>query len=129
MTHAVHRLRRPSRRRARRGITLVELLIAVLMLVVAVGGLVGTSAAVGRQMTGGISQTVAAGIAQARLDSLTSLSCAQLVGGSYGTSTSRGIAETWNVVDGRNTKTLNVRVTIPRRSTPMLYQMVIPCRE
>lgn len=115
--------------RARRGITLVEMLIAILMLVVAVGGLMGTSTAVAKQMTGGLSQTVAAGIAQARLDSLTSLACAQLVGGTTGTAKTRGVTESWLIVDGRNTKTLKVNVSVPRRVTSIAYQMVIPCRE
>jgi Tfp pilus assembly protein PilV len=110
--------------------TLIEILIAMLMLVVAVGGLLGSSAAVGRQMADGSLQTVAAGVAQARLDSLSSLACAQLdAGAATGTTLQRGVRETWTVTDGRNVKTLDVRITIPRRNTPLRYQMVIPCRD
>jgi Tfp pilus assembly protein PilV len=117
-------------RNAREGVTLVEILIAIVMLTVAVGGLLGSSAAVARSMGGGGTQTLAAGIAQARLDSLTSLSCAQLASGAASGSTiQRGVRETWTVTDGRNTKLIDVRLTIPRRTTPLRYQMVIPCRD
>lgn len=59
--------------RPRRGMTLFEVLISVIMLAVAVGGLLGSSASVAKQMGGGSAQMVAASLAQARLDSLTSL--------------------------------------------------------
>lgn len=124
--------RRSSKRRTpeRRGITLVEILIAVIVLVVGVGGLLSTSGAVAKQMTGGGSQTVAAGIAQARLDSLTSLSCASLdAGAQSGTTMQRGVRESWTVTDGRNIKTIDVRVVVPRRTQELRYQMVIPCRD
>ena len=40
-----------------------SILVAVVMLTVAVGGLLGSSAAVANQMGGGVRQTVAAGVA------------------------------------------------------------------
>jgi Tfp pilus assembly protein PilV len=126
------RTRRRGRppRRNRDGVTLFEVLIAVIMLVVAVGGLLGSSASVARQMGGGASQTVAASLAQARLDSLTSLSCDQLAAGAAtGSTLQRGVQETWTVTDGRNIKTIDVRVQVPRRTNQLRYQMVIPCRD
>lgn len=114
----------------RRGMTLFEVLIAVIMLAVAVGGLLGSSASVARQMGGGNTQTVAASLAQARLDSLTSLSCAQLeAGASSGSTLQRGVRESWTVTDGRNIKTIDVRISVPRRVNELRYQMVIPCRD
>jgi hypothetical protein len=116
--------------RARHGVTLVEILVAVVMLTVAVGGLLGSSAAVANQMGGGVRQTVAAGVAQARLDSLTSLSCAQLAAGAAtGNSSTRGVKESWTVTDGRNIKTIAVNIQIPRRTKTLVYSMVIPCRD
>ena len=117
--------------RPRRGITLVEILIAIIMLTVGVMGLLGSTAAVAKQMGGGVRQTVAATVAQARIDSLTSLSCASLAvaGVASGTSTSRGISEKWLVTDGKNIKTIAVEITIPRRTTKLLYTTVIPCRD
>lgn len=116
--------------RPRDGITLVEILVAVVMLTVAVGGLLSSSAAVANQMGGGVRQTVAASVAQARLDSLTSLSCAQLGGGAAtGKSSTRGVQESWTVTDGRNIKTIAVNIQIPRRTNTLVYSMVIPCRD
>lgn len=117
------------RPRARRGVTIVEILVSMLVLTVGVGGAIGSAGAVAKQMGGGQRQTLAASLAQARLDSLTSLACSQLSGGLSGTSTRTGIVETWTVVDGRNTKTLNVSYVIPRRVQTLAYSMVIPCRD
>ena len=63
-------------------------------------------------MSGGVRQTVAASIAEARIDSLTSLACAQLAvaGVASGTKTRRGIIETWRVTDGRTSKTIAVQI-------------------
>ncbi|GAB1344922.1 type IV pilus modification PilV family protein [Gemmatimonas sp.] len=121
---------RAATARPRDGITLFEILIAIIMLTVAVGGLLGSSASVARQMGGGGSQTLAASLAQARLDSLTSLSCAQLAAGAAsGSTTQRGVQESWTVTDGRNIKTIDVRINVPRRTNQLRYQMVIPCRD
>ena len=124
-------LQRSAASRPRRGLTLVEILISVIMLTVGVMGLLGSTAAVAKQMGGGVRQTVAATVAQARIDSLTSLSCASLTlaGVASGTSTSRGIAEKWTVTDGKNVKSIAVEITIPRRATKLLYTTVIPCRD
>lgn len=115
--------------RKRRGVSLVEILVAIVLLSVALVGLLGSSGAVAKQMGGGMRQTVAASLAQARLDSLASLSCAQLSNGLSGNSTTRGVREDWNVVDGRNTKTLTVQLTIPLRTQRPIYSTVIPCRD
>lgn len=121
---------RSTATRTRRGMTLVELLMSMMMLVVAVGGLVGSSAAVAKQMGNGMSQTVAAGVAQARLDSLTSLSCTELeAGAAEGSSTLRGVSETWRVTDGRNIKTIDVAIQLAQRTAPLSYRMIVPCRD
>jgi hypothetical protein len=111
-------------------VTLVEMLVAVTMISIAGLGLLGVSGSIAAQSGNGMRHTVAAGVAQARLDSLTSLACASLDGGAAsGTATNRGVTESWNVVDGRNIKTINVTVKIPRRSTPLTYQTIVPCRD
>lgn len=115
--------------RVRRGITLVEILVAMIVLVVGLAGVMGSTTAVETQMGGGVRETVAAALAQARLDSLASLSCAQLPGGLSGYSTTRGVTENWRVVDGRNTKTLSVTIALPRRTARPVYSTVIPCRD
>ncbi len=122
-----HAQRRPLRER--RGVTLVEIMVAVIVLVVGLAGVMSSAAAVEKQMGGGVRETLGAAMAQARLDSLASLSCAQLTGGLAGYSTTRGVNEVWSVVDGRNTKTLSVTLTLPRRIRARVYSTVIPCRD
>lgn len=119
----------PRRGRDRRaGFTIIEVLVSCVMLLVAVSALLGSSGAVAREMGGGNAQTLAATMAQARLDSLTSLACTQLQV-SNGTRTLRGVQEVWSVTDGRNIKTLDVRITVPRRTSELRYRMVVPCRD
>ena len=118
-----------GRPRARRGVTLVEILVSILLITVALGGALNSAGAVAKQMGGGMRQTVAASLAQTRLDSLASLACSQLTDGLSGSNNTRGIAETWKVIDGRNTKTLSVTLTIPRRVQKPVYTTVIPCRD
>jgi type II secretory pathway pseudopilin PulG len=124
-TRALHRVSK----HARRGITLVEILVSVVILTVALGGALKAAGGVATQLGGGARHTTAASLAQTRLDSLASLSCAQLPGGLTGTSTTRGVTELWYVTDGRNTKTLSVTLTIPRRTQQPVYTTVIPCRD
>lgn len=116
-------------RRPRHGITLVEILVALIILLVGLAGVMGSTTAVETQMGGAVRETVTAALAQARLDSLASLSCAQLPGGLSGSSATRGVTETWRVTDGRNIKTLSVTLTLPRRSARPVYSTVIPCRD
>ena len=123
------RVRGQRRNRARRGITLVEILVSIILIAVALGGALNSAGAVATQMGGGMRHTVAASIAQTRLDSLASLSCAQLADGLYGSVTTRGVKEDWTVLDGRNIKTLSVTLTIPRRVQKPVYTTVIPCRD
>ena len=108
---------------------MVEVLVAVLLIAVAMGGVIGSAGAVAKSMGGGMRMTLAASMAQARLDSLASLSCSILSNGLTGTSTTRGIAETWLVTDGKNIKTLSVTLTIPRKVQKPTYSTMVPCRD
>ena len=118
------------KRALRPGVTLVEMLVAVTMISIAALGLMGVSGSIASQQGAGMRHTIAAGVAQTRLDSLTSLSCASLAAGAAtGTATTRGVSEKWTVVDGRNIKTITVQVKIPRRITPLTYETIVPCRD
>jgi Tfp pilus assembly protein PilV len=116
--------------RARRGSSIIEVLIAFVLLMVAIGGLLSTSNAVAKQMGGGRRQSIAAAVAQSRLDSLASLSCTNLAqaGVASATRTTRGIQESWVVTQGVNTAVVVVTVTIPRQSKPVTYTTIVPCR-
>jgi Tfp pilus assembly protein PilV len=74
--------------------TLVELIIAIIILTVGMLGLAGVSTTVLRQMRGGSNQTIAAGIAQTRFEQLEGRACSEIISG---TATTRGMTETWLV--------------------------------
>lgn len=82
------------RRAARPGFTIVELIVAMLMLTIGLLGLAGVGAVVLKQMRGGTYQTIAASIAQSRFEQLEGDPCASIASGS---ATIRGMSERWVV--------------------------------
>lgn len=118
-----------SRLRNRAGVSLVEILVASLVLSVGILGVLGTSKEISEQVGGGMRQTVATGIAQARMDSLASISCSNLASMSSGTATTRGIKEEWTVTDGVNVKTISVSLTVPQRTKKLKFSTIVPCRD
>ncbi|MGH7665228.1 MAG: type IV pilus modification PilV family protein [Gemmatimonadaceae bacterium] len=86
--------------RGRDGFTLVELIVAIVILSIGVLGLASTAAVVTRQMSGGAQQTLAANVAQSRFERLRSVNCSQLAIPSTGSATGRGMSETWTLAAG-----------------------------
>lgn len=123
---ALQALRR-ERRRTRRGTTLVEILIAAVMLMVGVMGLLGASSSVSQQMGAGRRQMVAASLAQRRLDSLQSLPCTTLSAAGSGGGTSSGISESWTVTGSGATRTIQLSLTVPRVNRTYRYSTTVPC--
>lgn len=125
-----HVPKRPATR-ARRGMTVVEVVVAIMLLSVGLLALAGLAASASRAVRGGGTQTVAAAVAQSRFDSLSSVPCAGLApaGPTIGTATTRGVKENWVVVDGRNVKRLSDTVRVPDRTKVLVYLSVIPCRD
>jgi len=78
----------------RGGFSLVELVVATMIMSIGVLGLVSTSAVVSRMMGNAAQQTRAAAIAQTRFERLRSLRCNLLASGS---STTTGFTERWAV--------------------------------
>lgn len=76
------------------GFTLVELVVAVVILSVGVLGLAATAAVVARHVAGGGQQTLAAHLAQARLEVVASEPCRA---GAFGPVSTRGVVERWTV--------------------------------
>lgn len=82
-----------ERARARRGFTIVEAIIAIVMLAAGVLALVSSSAVVMREMTTGGQRTVAAAIATHRMETLRGYNlCSKLVSD---TARTRGMKEAW----------------------------------
>lgn len=82
------------RARGRRGFTIVELIVAMMVLTVGILGLCSTATVVSRLIGGAAQQTIAASVASARFESMRSLQCSAIVSG---TATTRGMNEKWGV--------------------------------
>jgi prepilin-type N-terminal cleavage/methylation domain-containing protein len=80
--------------RRRSGFTVMELLVAIVILSIGLLGLAATSGIVMRMIGGGGHQTVAANVALARFEQLRGLSCGRIAGGS---AISRNVQESWSV--------------------------------
>ncbi|HEU4631932.1 MAG TPA: prepilin-type N-terminal cleavage/methylation domain-containing protein [Gemmatimonadaceae bacterium] len=124
---------RSSRRpRGRAGVTLIELMVALFVLGVALFALAAVSLQVTRQLAGGGRQTLAATIAQSRLDSLASIApCSGIVsaGGSVrGTHTTRGVREAWVIRDGDNVIYVTDSLSFAGRTNPLVYESILVCR-
>jgi len=120
---------RAGRRPRTRGFTLVELLVAVMVMSVGILGLASTAGVVTRLMSGAARQTIAANVVQARFEMMRNRSCASLAGGSAVT---RNVRERWGVkslsptlamvVDTTRFATMSGRPAITR-----VYRSYIPC--
>jgi prepilin-type N-terminal cleavage/methylation domain-containing protein len=108
----------------RRGFTLVELLVAVVLVNVGLLALVGGSAAVVRRHTIIRARSVAAQMAKARVELLAAVACGAGSGATSGaasgaSTTVNGFAETWTVSALANgVRELSERVTFPTPATP-----------
>jgi prepilin-type N-terminal cleavage/methylation domain-containing protein len=115
--------------RARAGFTIVEMIVAIMVLSIGVLGLASTAAVVQRQMASGERQSVAATIAQSRFDELTSRNCDAVSGTSGAASHRNGqILERWNVIDGDKVKQITDTIRITGRVNPLVYTTYVPCR-
>jgi type IV pilus assembly protein PilV len=114
------------RRRARRGLTLIEMIIAIIVMSIGIMGLAGTATYVAKQMGEGSTQTVAATLAAKLADSLASRRCSAIVAGNQ---TKRRVTLTWTVEDSSRTKWIKAQVQYPtKRGTRTLnYVTVVQC--
>ena len=102
------RRRRASGGAGRSGFTLVELLVAMMMFAVGMLALASTAAAVTKMMGGAKRQTIAAQVAQSRIERIRSSPCATLASG---TDTVRGVISSWTVVRGTRSVAVTETVT------------------
>lgn len=100
----------------RRGFTLLEVLVALVLLSIGILGVAMSAASVSRMVGDGSRLTLAATIATARLEQLRAIPCASATSG---TAITRGIEERWSVAAmGAALSALEVQlsVTYPLRS-------------
>lgn len=123
------RRRRPAR--PRRGVTIVEVLIAMLVLTFGLLGMAGFSLTLTRQFKTSTRQETAALMVQSRLDSIASIRCETLApsGTQSGTLVRLGVTEKWSIADGNDIKILTDTVTFSPRTVPLVYRSIIPCRD
>ncbi|GAC1647886.1 MAG: hypothetical protein NVS4B6_22580 [Mycobacterium sp.] len=111
-----------------RGFTLVELLIAVIILSIGVLGLAGTSGMVVRTIGVTRLQTQAAQVAQSRVETMRSTrgSCASFANGS---ATTNGMSESWTVAVSGSAVDVNESVTFNTAygSRTQGYHTMIAC--
>ena len=109
--------------------TLIEIIIAIIVMSVGVMGLASTASYVAQQMGNGNNQTIAASLSTKVADSLSSRKCAALINGSQ---TTRGVTVAWTVTAMTRVRQIDQTVTYkPKRgSTKTLsYRMVVQCPE
>lgn len=115
---------------ARNGFTLIELVVAIMILVVGVLGLAGTAGMVSRMTGGAAQQTIAASVASSRFEQLRSVPCAQVTAG---TGTTRNMAEKWTTqVNPGNANLYSVTDSITYtaaggRSRTLTFESYVPC--
>ena len=122
----------PADARGRAGMTLVELIVAVILLGVGLLGLSGLSLTISKQYRGAGTQEIASMVVQSRLDSLASVGCALLAPSGTpqtGTATTRGVTEKWVVADSNDVKMIYDTVRFAGRVRPLVYASIIPCRD
>ena len=129
MTQRRRRLRRTPR--ARQGITIIEVIIAILVLSFGLLGMAGFSLTLSTQYKSSTKQETAALMVQSRIDSVASIRCQALApsGTQSGTLTMLGVTEKWYIADGNDIKVLTDTVTFSPRATPLVYRSIIPCRD
>ena len=98
-----------------------------MLLTTAIAALLGTTKKVAEQMGTSRKQMVASSVAQARLDSLGSISCTALAAASPGQRTTRGIREAWAVTSGTNSMLVTLTLNIPGLTNEVVYRTIVPC--
>jgi len=110
----------------RRGFSLVEVMISVVVLTVGILALAGTSGAITRMISQGGQLAASALAVEGRIDILRATPCASLAGGS---ATQGQYALTWTVASSGFLRTVNVTVSYNtgRGTRTDTYQSTISC--
>ena len=114
----------------RRGFTLVEVMVAIVILSIGVLGLAATAGVVVRQMTGAVHQSVASTVAYSRMEKIRTSNCVAMKDSS-GTATTRNVQEKWVIVGTAGSHALLVYDTITYmvrgKKKTQAYHSEYPC--
>ena len=122
---------RTARLKARRGLTLVELIVAMTILTVGLLGFVASSGYLTRGLGGANSDTVAGVIAQSGLEELAGTACLSVPLNQVTQTVTRGITRRSRVTDnGNNTRLILDSLTWKARgrNRVVTYRSIMPCR-
>lgn len=117
--------------RARRGVTLVELIVAMTILSIGLLAIVGTSSGIARGLGESRGDNVAAIVAQSRMETVAGMTCTGLTLPTSGTTTTRGVTEKWSIANGGNNTLLvtdSVTWTTRRGTRNQVFVTLLPCR-
>jgi Tfp pilus assembly protein PilV len=130
MTHRRGKFRR-GLPKARKGLTIIEVILAMIILTFGLLGMAGFSMTVTKQFKSSTKQETAALMVQSRIDSVASIRCQALApsGTQSGTITRLGVTERWSIADGNDIKVLLDSVTFTPRTRALVYRSIIPCRD
>lgn len=126
--------RRDRRRHAakkRQGMTIIEVIVAMMILTFGLLGMAGFSLTVTKQFKTSTKQEAAALMVQSRIDSVASIRCQALApsGPQSGSLVSMGVSEKWVIEDGNDIKILTDSVIFAPRTRYLVYRSIIPCRD
>ena len=112
--------------RLRSGFTLLEVIVAMMVLSVGVLGMTSTTLVVSRQLTSAERQTRVAAAVESRFDRLRATPCALV---SAGSAVSEGITETWTRRDTTRAIIVvdSVRWSVRGVQRVQVYESMIPC--
>lgn len=118
-------------RRVRRGVSLVELLVAMTLITIGLLAIVGVSATVSRSLGESRSDNTAAITAQSRFEQLAGTACTSFTLGTVTEVTVRGITERYRITDaGNNTRAIIDSVSWQTRegTRRQAFTTLLPCR-
>lgn len=114
----------------RSGFTIVEIMVAVVILSIGILGLAATAAVVTRQMTGAVHQNVAANVAYSRLERIRTGNCVAMLDSSNTTgATTRNVTERWRIDRLDNAIGVDLRISYKVRGVERSqhYHSEFPC--
>ena len=115
----------------RDGFTLVEVMVAIVILAVGILGLAATASVVTKQMTGAVHQSVAANVAYSRMEHIRSSDCMVMKDSTSGYATTRNVSERWAIAIAPTKQALLVydTITYQMRGTnrTQVFHSEFPC--
>jgi prepilin-type N-terminal cleavage/methylation domain-containing protein len=121
-------LRRALRRvnTSRRGYTVVELIVAIMIFTIGLLAMAGTASLIMMTIAGSRTRTVGAAVAESRFEQLRAQTCTAHTGG---TAVTRGVREDWSVIPIARADDVIVVITMVtnHRTRTQTFKSYLPC--